>query len=116
VSLIGPGAPISARIDRGMFQNPGPPIPVGTGFVQSWVDLPPPAFARVTPATKAAVEQIAQGTVVSMATHLVTIPYRTGLTTKSRFVIDGRTMSVLGIYDEGERHVDLVLVCAEVVK
>jgi len=116
MSLIAPAAPFSLRKDRGMFQNPGPPVPVGTGFAQSWIDLPPPAFARVTPATKAAVEQIAQGTVVSMATHLVTIPYRTGLTTKSRFVIDGRTLNVLGIYDADERHAELVLVCAEVVK
>ena len=116
MTLIAPRTPIALSKDRGMFQNPGPPIPVGTGYTQSWVDLPPATFAHVAPATKASVEQIAQGTVVSMATHLVTIPYRTGLTTKSRFVVDGRTLSVLGIYDENERHVELVLVCAEVVK
>lgn len=116
MTLIAPATPIALSKGRGMFQNPGPPVAVGTGFVQSWIDLPPAAFARVTPATKASVEQIAQSTVVAMATHLVTVPYRVGLTTKSRFVIDGRTLSILGIYDENERHVELVLVCAEVVK
>jgi SPP1 family predicted phage head-tail adaptor len=46
----------------------------------------------------------------------VTVPYRTGLTTKTRFLYDGRSLSVLGIFDYEERHVQLNLVCAEVVE
>jgi SPP1 family predicted phage head-tail adaptor len=101
---------------RGMFQNPGPPIPSGTGWIQSWTDLPPAAFARITPATQASLEQIGAGTVIAQATHILTIPYRIGLTTKSRFVVDGRTINVLGIYDTDERHAELTLVGAEIVK
>lgn len=107
---------IAERPHRGMFQNPGPPIPSGTGYVQSWVDLPPAAFARVQPASQHTLEQITSGTVLAQATHLVTVPYRTGLTTKSRFMIDGRALNVIGIYNPDERNIELVLVCAEVVK
>jgi SPP1 family predicted phage head-tail adaptor len=107
---------IAARISRGMFQNPGPNVPSGTGYVQSWTDLPPAAFAQITAATQAALEQLAAGTVLSQATHIVSVPYRTGLTTKSRFLIDGRTLNIVGIVDPGERHVLLNLLCAEVVK
>jgi len=104
------------RLHQGLFQKPGPPIPDGTGYTQSWIDLPPPEFARITPASQASLEQITAGTVLSMATHIVTIPYRLGLTTKTRFLYDGRSLSVLGIFDYEERHVQLNLVCAEVVE
>ena len=103
------------RLHQGLFQKPGPPVPDGTGWVESWIDLPPPEFARITPASQASLEQITAGTVLSMATHILTIPYRTGLTTKTRFLYDGRSLSVLGIFDYEERHVQLNLVCAEVV-
>jgi hypothetical protein len=86
------------RLHQGLFQRPGPPVPDGTGWVESWIDLPPPAFARITPASQASLEQI------------------TGLTTKARFVYDGRSLSVLGIFDYEERHVQLHLVCAEIVE
>ena len=107
---------IAERPHRGMFQNPGPPVPDGTGWVQSWIDLPPPAWALITPASQSSLEQIAAGTVLSMATHIVRVPYRALLTTKSRFLVDGRQLNVLGIQDPEERHVELVLVCAEVVE
>jgi SPP1 family predicted phage head-tail adaptor len=106
---------IAARPHRGMFQRPGPPVPDGTGFVQSWIDLPPAVFARITPATQAMLERVGQGTVVSMATHLMEIPYRDDLSTQVRFTIDGRNLSVLGIYDPDERHVELMLLCAEII-
>jgi SPP1 family predicted phage head-tail adaptor len=114
--MIAPHTSIADRPHRGMFQNPGPPVPVGTGFTQSWVDLPPSAFAKISPATARTLEQVAAGTVLSQATHVVTVPYRTGLTTKSRFIVDGRTLNVIGINDPDERHVELVLSCAEVIK
>src|SRR5580765_8965587 len=111
--MIGLAKPsFSERQCRGMFQRPGPPEPDGTGYVQSWVDLPPSVSARITPATTAALEHIGAGTVLSQATHLVMVPYRPDLTTKSRFILDGRFLSVLGIFDPEERHVQLTLVCA----
>jgi SPP1 family predicted phage head-tail adaptor len=104
------------RLHQGLFQKPGPPVPDGTGWTESWIDLPPAEFARITPASQASLEQITAGTVLSMATHIVTVPYRQGLTTKTRFLYDGRSLSVLGIFDYEERHVQLNLVCAEVVE
>jgi SPP1 family predicted phage head-tail adaptor len=104
------------RLHQGLFQKPGPPVPDGTGWTESWIDLPPPAFARITPASQASLEQITAGTTLSMATHIVTVPYRTGLSTKARFLYDGRSLSVLGIFDYEERHIQLHLVCAEVVE
>lgn len=99
-----------------MFQNPGPPVPSGTGYVQSWIDLPPSVAMHVAPATAATLERVAAGTVLSQATLVITIDYRTGLTTKSRVVFDGRTANVLSINDPDNRHVELVLACAEVIK
>jgi SPP1 family predicted phage head-tail adaptor len=107
--------PIWARKDRILFQRPGPPVPDGTGYVQSWIDLPPSVSAHITPATTASLEHIGAGTVLAQATHEVTIPYRDDLTTKARFVLDGRQISILSIFDPDERHVQLTLVCAEVV-
>jgi SPP1 family predicted phage head-tail adaptor len=106
---------IALRKDRGQFQRPGPNVPDGTGWVQSWIDLPPPDFAHITPATQASLERISAGTVISEATHVVDIAYRSDLTTKCRFLIEGRSLSILGIFDKDERHVELQLVCAEVV-
>jgi SPP1 family predicted phage head-tail adaptor len=117
--MIGPSkASVSHRPHRGMFQRPGPPVPDGTGWVQSWIDLPPSVEGKITPASQAALERIAgaANTVIAMATHIVTIPYRSNLTTEARFIVDGRQLSVLGIFDEEERHVELELVCAEIVQ
>ena len=113
--VIGVKVPISLRKDRILFQRPGPPVPDGTGFTQSWIDQPPPTDAHITPATTAALEHIGAGTVLAQATHLVRIPYRDDLTTKARFTVDGRNLSILGIFDPDERHAQLTLVCAEVV-
>jgi len=107
---------VGERPHRGMFQRPGPPEPDGTGFVQSWIDMPPAAYAQITPATQTSLERVAAGTVLSQATHLVVVPYRDGLTTKARFTIDGRNLSILGIQDPEERHRELILICAEVVE
>jgi SPP1 family predicted phage head-tail adaptor len=104
------------RLHQGLFQKPGPPVPDGTGWTESWIDLPPAEFARITPASQASLEQITAGTVLSMATHIVTVPFREGLSTKARFLYDGRSLSVLGIFDYEERHIQLHLVCAEVVE
>jgi SPP1 family predicted phage head-tail adaptor len=116
VTLIAGRTPIARKKDRGMFQNPGPAVPSGTGFVQSWIDLPPPAWAHIEPATATSLERSFAGTVLSTATHVVTIEYRTGISTKSRFVFDGRTANVLSVVDPDNRHVELVLACAEIVK
>jgi SPP1 family predicted phage head-tail adaptor len=116
MAIVGPSLPISTRQKRITFQNPGAAVPDGDGgFTQSWTDLPPPAFANVSPATVASLEHAAAGTILSTATHIVTVPYRGGVSTKTRILVDGRVLNVTSVQDPDERHVDLVLVCAEVV-
>lgn len=58
-------------------------------------------------------------TVLSEASHIVTIRYRSGVTTKTQLVFhDGtrdRSMSVTGVHDPDEGHRLLMLACVEVV-
>ena len=57
------------------------------------------------------------GTVVATGTFRVTGGYHPQITTKTRLSLVGtsRTMNVLAIADEREKHRELDLVCAEVV-
>jgi len=115
--MLSPTASVYARQKRVMFQNPGPPVPDGRGgYTQTWTDVPPSADVAIMQATVNALERIAAGTVLSTATHIVTAPYRAGISTKTRILVDGRVLNVTSVQDVEERHVTLVLVCAEVVQ
>ncbi len=113
--MIAPRTTTSDRPHKITFENPGTPVPSGTTFVQSWDDQPPYDFAEIAPATARRLEQLSAGTVSATATHVVTTGFRTGLTLKSRVRFEGRILNVIGLFDPGERHIDLVLVCAEVL-
>jgi len=116
MGIVGPKTSISSRQKRIVFQNPGPAVPDNDGgFAQSWVDLPPPAYAEVAKATQRSLERITSGAILSTASYIVTVPYRSGVTTKSRILFDGRVLNVLDVTDEDERHVELKISCAEVV-
>lgn len=110
---------IGRKATRVRLQVPGPAVPDGDGgWTQGWNDLTPPLVqAAIAPAGRTTLEHVVAGTVLSQATHLVTIWYHPGVTTKTRLAIEGtaRTMNVLAIADPDERHVELDLVCAEVV-
>lgn len=114
---LAPTASIHSRQKRVTFQNPGPATKDNDGgFTQSWTDLPPAASAHIAPATTETLERLAAGsTVLSSATHIVTVPYRAGISTQTRILVDGRTLNVKSIVDKDERHVELALVCEEVV-
>lgn len=109
--------PIGEFIHRVTLQDPGPGVPDGDGgFTQSWTDLVPPAWlCKIAPATAADLERVTAGTVLSMATHVVTGPYRADLTTKSRIVFNGRSFSIVGVSNPEERNVETICVCKEVV-
>lgn len=116
MAILGPTVPIHGRQKRITFQNPGAAVANGDGgFTQSWTDLPPPADAEVAPASARSLERVAAGTVLSTATHVVTAPYRAGVSTKTRILVDGRVLNITSVLDPEERHVELILVCAEVV-
>jgi len=84
--------------------------------LQSWTDLVPPSvFAEVKTATAQALERVTGSAVASSATHIVTMPYHPGVTTKTRIIHDGRTLTVTGVGTPDARKADTVAVCEEVV-
>jgi SPP1 family predicted phage head-tail adaptor len=111
--MLAPTVSIAKRQTRVLLQNEGPPVADGRGgFSTSWVDLPPPADARVS--TGAETEHLAAGaSLTGSATLTVTLPYRTGVSTSTRVLVNGRVLYVTGVLDPDERHVDLVLTCEE---
>ena len=116
MAIIGPTVPISARQTRVTLQNPGPAVSNGTGgYTQTWVDLPPSVDAEVAPASAHSLERVAAGTVIVSATHEVTIPYRAGVSNRTRVLLNGRHLNVTSVVDKDERHVELVLICEEVL-
>jgi SPP1 family predicted phage head-tail adaptor len=97
------------------LENPGPSVPDGDGgYTQTWASLGS-RYAEVKPATARDLERTIAGTVLSTASHIVTLDYQAGVTTATRVLFKGRTLSVTGVANPDERDVDLVLVCVEVV-
>ncbi|MEO8680287.1 MAG: phage head closure protein [Vicinamibacterales bacterium] len=115
--MIAPRTSVAARPHRVTFQNPGPVIADGDGgYTQTWFDLAPPSLSvEIKPATASDLEHLAAGTVVSMATHVITGPFHPQVSTKSRVLFNGQSFSVTGVSNPEERSVDMVLVCVEVV-
>lgn len=99
------------------LQTPGAPIPDGDGgYTETWTSLGVRVPASVEPASARSLERIAANTVTSTASHLVTLRYLSGVTTKTRITFHDqtdRTFSVTGIHDPEERHRVLILECTE---
>jgi len=108
---------IGALRHRVTLLTPGTPIPDGDGgYTETWTTLGSRVPAAVEPATARSLERIAANTVTSTASHLVTLRYLSGVTTKTRLTFHDttdRTFSVTGTHDEEERHESLVLECTE---
>lgn len=100
-----------------LFQKPGPAAPDGDGgFTQSWIDLVPPTWrVSIEPATAADLERVTTGTVLSSASHIVRGAFHPGVTTLTRMVFSGRTMSITGVQNIDERSVQMELVAVEQV-
>ena len=98
-------------------QKPGPAVPDGDGgSTSSWIDLAPATWhCSIEPASARDLERVAAGTVLSTASYIVKGRYRSDITTQARLLHHGRQFSVTGVSDPEERHVQLVLVCVEVV-
>ena len=69
--------PAGQRVHVVTLQTPGLPVPDGDGgVIQGWDDLDPATVkASITPASARDLEKIASGTVITQATHVITIPY-----------------------------------------
>lgn len=111
--------PIAAAVRQHLIQieNPGTPVPNGDGgFTTPYVAASPASeWAAIQPASARDLERVVAGTVLATATHLVTIPYRTDVTAQTQIVFGTRRFSVNGVTNPGERDIDLVLACTEVV-
>jgi head-tail adaptor len=94
-------------------QNPSMLIADGDGsYVQLWSNLIE-AYAEIEPATGRDLEGVAS-TISAVATHVVTMPYQDGVVAgHTRIVYGIRVFNVLGVQDPEERHIELVLLCAE---
>ena len=109
--------PIGQRSCRIALQNPGTPVPDGDGgYSSTWTNLSPShMWARIEPASTNRLERVTAGTVQSTASHIVTMPYHSGVTTKTRVVFGVRTFTVTGVSNPNERNIETVCVCSEVV-
>jgi head-tail adaptor len=110
---------IGVRPHRVLLQTIGPHVPTDDGgYVDSWIDLSPRAmFSRIEPATAVDIERVfAQSAVVSAASHVVTLPYHPGITTKSRIIFNGRVFSVTGVATPDERNTTTICACTEAVE
>jgi SPP1 family predicted phage head-tail adaptor len=109
--------PSGARRHAITLQAPGAPVSDGDGgFVQTWADLDPAqVFASIVPATARDLERVAAGTVITTATHLVSMPYHPQLTRETRIRFGTRTLEVADIKNPEERNVELLLICTEQV-
>lgn len=101
-----------------VLQNPDALVPDGDGGFNAptWSDLSPRSmWASIAPATVRDLERVAAGTVVSSATHLVTMLYHAQVTTQTRITFNGRTLNVTGVANPDERNKELILACTELV-
>lgn len=101
VSLTAPGA-AQADDDGSYTQTPVPLSPAAV-------------YAAIQPATARELERHFAGTVVSMATAIVTLPYHAGVTTQTVITLNGRTLNVVGVANPEERNRETVCACVEVV-
>lgn len=120
--MIGPRTGIAFRQKRVKLSAPGVPVPDGDGgYTLAEGPLDPPAvWAYVTPASKGDLERLAGGTVLTQATHLVSLPYHAQVNTNTVLAVEDypradRTMRVVFVGNPDERNARLELICSEVV-
>uniref|UniRef100_A0A6M3J723 Putative head-tail joining protein n=1 Tax=viral metagenome TaxID=1070528 RepID=A0A6M3J723_9ZZZZ len=86
------------------------------GYTTTWALLDPPVvWAAIEPASQQRLERVVANAVSSDTSHIVTIRYHSGVTTKARVVFAGRTLSVVGVQNVQERNEILMLACVEKV-
>jgi SPP1 family predicted phage head-tail adaptor len=100
-----------------VLENPAAAVADGDGgYTQAFTDLTPsPVQASIVPASARDLERVAAGTVLSTATHVVTMRYHSGVTTKTRITFGTRTFNVVGVMNPEERNLWTVAVAVEVV-
>lgn len=102
---------------RVTLQQPGVPVNDGTGgYTEGLTTLVSRAPAAVEQATSANLERLGANTISPMATHLVTLRWLPGVTTKTEVVwhdLTNRALAITGVFDFQGRHRVLQLACVE---
>ncbi len=99
------------------LENPSTPVADSDGgFTQTWTALvPSPVPASIAPATARDLERVTSGTVLSTASHIVTMRYHPSLTTQTRITFGARRFNVVGVMNPEERNIWTVATAVEVV-
>lgn len=95
------------------LQSAGTPVPDGDGGSTTPYSTLVQAYAAIEPASTTSLERLAPGTVISQATHTVTIPYVAGLQTTSRILFGARRFDVGAIVNPREENRELIIVVTE---
>lgn len=109
--------PSGRRRHRVTLATRGTPVADGAGgYTETPTPLDPAAvYADIRPATQRDLERIMANVSLSVATHIVTMPYHAGVTTKTVLTFGARTLHVTGVANPDERNQETVAVCVEVV-
>lgn len=103
------------RRHRVTVQQPTPAPDTEGSFQQGWVTATPPTWQVAIAAEAPALERAAPGTTLTTGARIITGPYRADITTASRVLVGTRIFQVDGIRDPEDRHVELELLCRELV-
>lgn len=95
------------------LENPGEPVSDNEGgFTVVPVNLG--RFkAKIEPSTQRNLERLVSNTVASEVSHVVSLPYVDGVTTKTNVLFGVRVLQVVGIQNPEERNLELRLACVE---
>ena len=84
------------------------------GYTDAWVAASPsPVWARIDVATASNIERLVGNTIEAPISHIVTMRWHAGVSTRSRLTYDGRYFNVRGLQNIQERDKWLVLACEE---
>src|SRR5262245_60207104 len=108
---------VGALRNRIVLENPGTPTDDNDGgFTQTWTELlPSPVSASIVPASSRELERVGAGTVISTATHIVTMRHHPDVTTETRITFGERLFHVIGVTNPDERNLQTVALAVEVV-
>lgn len=107
-----------------LLENPGAPIPdPDGGYTETLTALSPSgSWAAIEPASAGDLERLAAGTVITTASHVITLPFHPGVTIETRISYPdprkGRTrmFQVTSLHDPDEANRELVIVAEEILQ